>query len=269
MGIGAFIMGKGAGGGSVLSLLAATGICAVLGALIALPTVRLRDLYLALATFAFADAVANGFFNDGHIYGTGGVSINRISLFGISFVGDRAEFLLVTAVFVLSAWLVLAIRRSLFGRRLVALNDSPAAYATVGLNIGVTKVAVFAIAAAMAGLAGALYGTVQGVVGTTDFDIFPGIIFVLFVTIWSIRTASGAFLAAVTYVVLNQVWPNGVGLFAGAGIILIGRAAGGILGIEWLQIPLPWAKRTPASAPAAGGLFGGTAALGGETRAAG
>jgi branched-chain amino acid transport system permease protein len=269
MGIGAFIMGKGAGGGSVLSLLAATGICAVLGALIALPTVRLRDLYLALATFAFADAVANGFFNDGHIYGTGGVSINRISLFGISFVGDRAEFLLVTAVFVLSAWLVLAIRRSLFGRRLVALNDSPAAYATVGLNIGVTKVAVFAIAAAMAGLAGALYGTVQGVVGTTDFDIFPGIIFVLFVTVWSIRTASGAFLAAVTYVVLNQVWPNGVGLFAGAGIILIGRAAGGILGIEWLQIPLPWAKRSPVPAPAAGGLFGGTAALGGETRAAG
>ena len=38
-------------------------------------------------------------------------------------------------------------------------------------------------------------------VGTTDFDIFPGIIFVLFVTIWSIRTVTGAFLAAVTYVV--------------------------------------------------------------------
>ena len=62
----------------------------------------------------------------------------------------------------------------------------------------------------MAGLAGALYGTVQGRrSGTSDFDIFPGIIFVLFVTIWSIRTVSGAFLAAVTYVVLNQMWPNG------------------------------------------------------------
>ena len=59
-----------------------------------------------------------------------------------------------------------------------------------------TKVAVFAIAAGMAGLAGALYGTVQQVVGTSDFDFFSGIIFVLFVTIWSIRTVSGAFLAA-------------------------------------------------------------------------
>jgi ABC-type branched-subunit amino acid transport system permease subunit len=169
---------------------------------------------------------------------------------------------------------VLAIRRSMFGRRLVALNDSPAAYATVGLNIGVTKVTVFAIAAAMAGLAGALYGTVQGVVGTTDFDIFPGIIFVLFVTIWSIRSVSGAFLAAVTYVVLNQAWPNGIGLFAGAGIILIGRAAGGILGIEALQFPLPWVKRSPAPTDtvadtSSGPGLGTAAALGGGTRAAG
>ncbi len=268
MGIGAFIMGKIAGGGSVLGLLAATGICAALGALIALPTIRLRDLYLALATFAFADAVATGFFPDSHIYGGGGVSIGRIDILGINFAGDIAEFLLVSGFFVLAAWLVLAIRRSLFGRRLVALNDSPAAYATVGLNIGFTKVAVFAIAAAMAGLAGALYGTVQGVVGTTDFDVFPGIIFVLFVTIWSIRTVSGAFLAAVTYVVLNQLWPNGVGLFAGVGIILIGRAAGGLLGLEFLQFRLPWVRR-PAGAPEPVGNTLGVAAMNGETRVAG
>ena len=69
MGIGAFVMGKVAGGGSVLGLVAATVVCAAVGALVALPTIRLRDLYLALATFAFADAVANGFFTDTHIYG--------------------------------------------------------------------------------------------------------------------------------------------------------------------------------------------------------
>ena len=158
---------------------------------------------------------------------------------------------MVTVFFVLAAWLVLAIRRSLFGRRLVAVNDSPAAYATVGLNIGFTKVAVFAIAAGMAGLAGALYGTVQQIVGTTDFDIFPGIIFVLFVTIWSIRTVSGAFLAALTYVALNQIWPSSIGIFAGLGVILIGRAANGILGIEALQFRLPWVKGRPGDRPGA------------------
>jgi ABC-type branched-subunit amino acid transport system permease subunit len=116
----------------------------------------------------------------------------------------------------------------------------------VGLNIGITKVTVFAIAAGMAGLAGALYGTVQQVVGTSDFDIFPSIIFVLFVTIWSIRTVTGAFLAAVTYVAISQIWMNGLGIFAGLGIILIGRAAGGILGIEAIQVRLPWVKRARA-----------------------
>jgi branched-chain amino acid transport system permease protein len=270
MGIGAFVMGKIAGGGSLLGLLAATAICAGVGALIALPTIRLSDLYLALATFAFADAMANGVFQDTHIYGSGGLSIGRIVIPGVSFGSDSAEFLLVTVFFVLSAWMVLAIRRSLFGRRLVALNDSQAAYATVGLNIGFTKVAVFAIAAGMAGLAGALYGTVQQVVGTSDFDIFPSIIFVLFVTVWSVRTVSGAFLAAVTYVVLSQVWMNGLGLFAGLGIILIGRAAGGILGIEAIQIHLPWVRSPVAGSPEpSGSPVGPPAMLGGETRAAG
>ncbi len=258
MGIGAFIMGKVAGGGSLVGLLFATAICAGIGALIALPTIRLSDLYLALATFAFADAVAQGFFNDGRIYGSGGLQIARITLGSVSFGGDTAEFLLVAVFFVLSAWLVLAIRRSLFGRRLVAVNDSPAAYATVGLNIGFTKVAVFAIGAGMAGMAGALYGTVQGIVGTTDFDIFPGIIFVLFVTIWGIRTVSGAFLAALTFVALNQIWPSGVGIFAGLGVILIGRAANGILGIEAIHVRLPWVRRPTGGATAVPvGAFGG------------
>ena len=270
MGIGAFIMGKVAGGGSLLGLLAATLVCAGVGALIALPTIRLRDLYLALATFAVADAVANGFFLDTHIYGTGGVSVGRIVLPGVSFGSDSAEFLMVTVFFVLAALMVLAIRRSLFGRRLVALSDSPAAYATVGLDIGFTKVSVFAIGASMAGLAGALYGTVQAVVGTSDFDIFPGIIFVLFVTVWSIRTVTGAFLAAVTYVVLSQIWFNGLGLFAGIGIILIGRAAGGILGIEALQFRLPWVKGSSAGVvETPGALIGAPAVAGGETSAAG
>jgi branched-chain amino acid transport system permease protein len=156
----------------------------------------------------------------------------------------------------------------------VAVNDSPAAYATVGLNIGFTKVAVFAIGAGMAGMAGALYGTVQETVGTTDFDIFPGIIFVLFVTIWGIRTVSGAFLAALTFVALNQIWPSSVGIFAGLGVILIGRAANGILGIEFLHFRLPWVKGGGSSGGGAtdqvpAGAFGGLAIEGEGSRAAG
>jgi branched-chain amino acid transport system permease protein len=278
MGIGAFVMGKMAGGGSVLGLVVAAGVCALLGALVALPTIRLRDLYFALATFAFADAVDQGFFGDSRVFG-GGLNVNRITLPGLSFLGDQSEFLLVTVFFILSALLVLAIRRSLFGRRLVAMNDSPAAYATVGLNLAFTKVAVFAIAAAMAAVAGGLYSTVNGTVSESDFAFFSGIIFVLFVTVWSVRTVTGAFLAAVTYVVLNTYWPTGIGLVAGGGIILIGRAASGLLGIERLTtlVPLPWVKRPASGASrgepgsdAGGAVVGEPApALGGGARVAG
>jgi branched-chain amino acid transport system permease protein len=268
MGIGAFLMGKVAGGGSLLGLLAAAAVCALLGALIALPTIRLRDLYFALATFAFADAVDQGFFGDSRVFGNG-LNVGRIVLPGLSFGGDHAEFLLLTVFFILSALMVLAIRRSLFGRRLVAMNDSPAAYATVGLNLAFTKVAVFAIAAAMAAVAGGLYATVNGTVSESDFAFFSGIIFVLFVTVWSVRTVTGAFLAAVTYVVLNTFWQTGIGLVAGAGIILIGRAASGVLGIERLTdlVHLPWVQRPPGPA---GEVVGEPApSIGGEARVAG
>ncbi len=53
MGIGAFTMGKTFGGSSWWGLLLAVAVSAAVGALVALPTLRLRGLYLALATLAF------------------------------------------------------------------------------------------------------------------------------------------------------------------------------------------------------------------------
>jgi hypothetical protein len=76
------------------------------------------------------------------------------------------------------------------------------------------------------------------------------VIFVLFVVIWSARTVTGAFLAALTYAVFTNVphLTKVEGLFAGAGVILIGRAANGLLGIDWVadRIRLPWTTSTRA-----------------------
>jgi len=80
--------------------------------------------------------------------------------------------------------------------------------------------------------------------------------------VWSIRTVSGAFLAALTYVALNQISPSGIGIFAGIGVILIGRAANGILGIEMLHFRLPWVK-VPGGAPSSSN--GPLSAFGGAT----
>ena len=84
----------------------------------------------------------------------GGISLSNALLVGqVAF----SFLLLVTAVFCLLAIAVVALRRSAFGRRLVALRDSEAAAVTVGVNILETKLVVFALSAAMAAFAGAFY----------------------------------------------------------------------------------------------------------------
>jgi branched-chain amino acid transport system permease protein len=256
MGIGAFCMGKVAGGGSLLGIVVAVAVCAALGALVALPATRLRGLYLALATFAFAEGVQKGFFSDLRVFGDSG---ERLSIGGLSFSSDRSEVILLAVVFVLAAWMVLAVRRGRHGRRLVALNDSPAACATVGLNPAVTKVGIFALAAGLAGLGGALWATLQLTVTGNTFTIFAGVTFLLFLVIWSARTVSGAFLASLTYAIIANLpsigrWEGvAVGTLA---VLLIGRLANGVLGIDWVndRVRLPWApRRGTAAVPEIGG----------------
>jgi branched-chain amino acid transport system permease protein len=125
-------------------------------------------------------------------------------------------------------------------------------------------VAVFAIAAGLAGLGGALFGSLQGSVGTPNFTIFSGVMFLLFLVVWNARTISGAFLAALTFAIFTNVahLTQVEGIFAGAGIILIGRSANGILGLDWLaeRVRLPWVRPDrPATLPELSGMLEGNA----------
>ena len=77
------------------------------------------------------------------------------------FATDRAFDVFLAVVFALCMIGVGALRRGPFGRRLVGMNDSPAACSTVGLSLTITKLVVFAFSAGLAGLAGALYGGLE------------------------------------------------------------------------------------------------------------
>lgn len=233
VGIGAFTMGKVAGGGSWLGLLAAIGVSAGVGVLIALPTLRLRGLYLALATLAFAQFAYYVFFSNVYFFNqSGSVFVKRLSLPGISLQSDKNEMIMLGIAFGLASMLVLGIRRGTFGRRLVALSDSPAACATVGLNVKLTRLAVFGISAGLAGFAGALYGGLQGPVSSNDFPLLSSLFVLLLLVIWGVKSVTGALLGGITFAILLAHAGGIIGLLVGAGVIVIGWLPNGLIG--WL-----------------------------------
>jgi branched-chain amino acid transport system permease protein len=234
-GLGAYAMGNIASGGSWLGVLAAIGLSGAVGALVALPTLRLRGLYLALATFAFAAIMDSAFFNES--LGTGGsLHIGRVRIPGIPTQSDRAFFVLSCVVFVACAIGVLALRRGPFGRKLVAANDSPAACATLGVNINSTKLIAFTISAGMAGLAGVLYGGSPGAVNSGDFASLVSLTVLLLARVGGINTATGALLGAATLTAFDVLAPHfpRLGelqyLLTGLAAISVGRDPNGISG---------------------------------------
>ena len=125
-GLGAFAMVKVAADGAPIGLVAAVLVAAPVGALVALPALRLQGLYLALATLAFAVLMDNVFFIRADVFGNlGAVRVERLDIAGVSFAGERAYFTLLAIVFAAVAVGLLALRRGPFGRRLAALRDSP------------------------------------------------------------------------------------------------------------------------------------------------
>ena len=234
-GLGAFAMGKIGGGASPLGLLGAVGLAALVGMLVALPAIRLQGLYLALATLAFASAMDFAFFQNPNVLGSGvPLSVGRAGLLGMSFVTDRSFLVLLSVVFALAGIGVLALRRGRIGRRLLAMNDSPAASAMTGVSLTWTKLLVFGLSAGLAGLAGALYGGVSGTVVDSDFQMLASLAILLLATVWGIRSAAGVLLAGLSFVLIPLL-PDAaqydlVYLLSGFGAIAISRNPEGVVG---------------------------------------
>ncbi|CAN5642874.1 hypothetical protein BH20ACT2_BH20ACT2_16730 [soil metagenome] len=259
VGLGAFAMATVAGGGSPVGVVAAVLIAIPIGALVALPALRLQGLYLALVTFAFAQVADVVIFEDPQIFGEGSRQVERLDLLGVSFAGNQAFLLLTASAFALVGVAVLALRRSAYGRRLSAMRDSPAACATLGLDIRRTKLVVFMISAAIAGLAGAFLGMQRSTVGTIDFLSLQNLPLFLMVVVGGVTTVSGALIGGSLYtllLVLQSEQPNLAGLvflIIGGAAIALGRQPNGIAGILSQRFDQLWppdragAPATPAA----------------------
>jgi branched-chain amino acid transport system permease protein len=241
MGLGAWAMSKVGGGDSVLGVLAAIGLCAAAGGILALPAVRLRALYMALATLAFAVLMDQLFFTNPSVLPSGSMSVGRPDIFGMHFTTDRAFMVLVAIVFALGLIGVGALRRGPFGRRLVAMSDSQAACATVGMNIIRTRLVAFVIAGGIAGLAGALYGGMSRIDSFSQFSFVNSLVLFVAVALAGITVLSGAVQAGLGVALLPLIAthiPSFSGftyVLFGAGIIAVGRNPYG-LGLVYARL---------------------------------
>lgn len=242
LGVGAWAMGSVGDGNSILGLAAAAAVAVPLGAIVALPALRLTGLYLALSTFAIAFASRELIFNNDDIYGLGNQVVGRLELFGIDFSGNRIFIVLCAGIFALVGIGVVSVRRSGFGRRLSAIRDSPAACATLGLDVRRTKLVVFCISSAIAGLAGGLFGGVNASVGTIDFEAVNNVVLFLFAFVGGITTVTGALIGGALFALLPLVQsesPSLAGLvFAAVAItaVLLGKQPNGMAGMLFERI---------------------------------
>ena len=142
-------------------------LSAPLGAAVALVAGRLRGLYLALASIAFTELMAKLFFPHPSAGFRGVNKFLPFDVFGWNLTSRRQYLMLVVVLLTLCMIGLTALRQSRYGRRWVALQDSEAASATIGVSVASTKVIVYALSAAMAGIGGALYATAYGTVDAT------------------------------------------------------------------------------------------------------
>ena len=143
----------------VLSILAGIGVSLACAAVLSMVTLRLRGLYLALATLAFGlliDSCAIGFLDI-----TGGpsglVGIPSFAIGALTFATPRAMYYLVLALDVIILLGLAGAMRSSFGRALKAIRSDQMAAAALGINTVRTKLLAFMISVTLASLAGSLY----------------------------------------------------------------------------------------------------------------
>jgi branched-chain amino acid transport system permease protein len=256
-GLGAFAMYKWGAGGSIWGLAAAAGLAGGVGALLAWPTLRVRGLYLALLTMAFATAMDNAIFPWSALFGfNGSAAIPKPSIFGLHMTSPRSFTIFLAVVFAVFSMGILAMRRGPFGRVLVGMKDSEAACATLGLSLRTTKLGVFMLSAAMAGVAGALYGAASSVATGTDFEMFESLLILAVVAIGGASVCSGALAGGLA---LGFLPANAQDVFIGAGTIILAFYSEGLLPLIYSRFNRWWNGLVAPREP--------TLPIGGEERA--
>lgn len=198
-----------------LPILLGVLVAVPIGVLLGLPALRIRGINLAIVTLGAAVAISGVVFqNASWTGGARGSQVPVPEIFGFSLdaVAHPIRFglfaMLVTALMI---WLVMNLRRSASGRRMLAVRSNERAAALAGIDVAQTKLQSFALSAAIAALGGGMLAYQLGAVSFDRFAPMASIMLVAIVYIGGIATVKGAVFAGVItnggvlYVLLSGV----------------------------------------------------------------
>ena len=201
LGIGAYTASRLAAEGYSLpfNLVVGAVLGAAVAAVVGLPALKIRGLFLGVSTLAFAVLAPGWLFNQRFVTGTSAsaVSVPKARIPGLGEVESlRALYLLGLVVLVLVAAALRAVRDSGAGRRFIAVRDNPRAAAAHGLPPAGVNLAGFALSGALAALGGVLWGYANANFDATAFHPSFSLAVLAMVVIGGLGTQAGAVIGA-------------------------------------------------------------------------
>ncbi|MCW5671890.1 MAG: branched-chain amino acid ABC transporter permease [Hydrogenophaga sp.] len=234
-----------------LALACAGLLSAAVGMVVGLPALRVKGIYLGMATLAFGFIVEEVIARWEHVTGgNAGLMVQYPALFGWALDSTEEFYFLCLVVTVLATLGIVNLMRSSTGRAFVAIRDSEISAQSMGIQLARYKTLSFALSAALAGIGGALYAHKIQFLSPEQFSIIQSIDLLLMVVIGGLGSIHGAFLGAIFLIVMPQLialgkdfLPEAIGQAAGLqgavyGIVLIAFVLFEPMGLygRWLKV---------------------------------
>lgn len=178
---------------------AATLLTAGFAALVGIPALRIKGLFLAASTFAFAAAIHAVLFNERYFDWLLPGSVDRPTLFLLDFADDRSMYYLCVAGLGLAILAVVNLRRSRSGRVLIAVRENEANLQTFAVSAFRAKLVAFAVSGGLAAFAGALLVHVLRGTAQTAFAPQRSIDLFMLAVIGGISSIPGVILGALVF----------------------------------------------------------------------
>jgi branched-chain amino acid transport system permease protein len=189
-----------------LALPAGAVVAAIVAILIGLPALRIRGLFLAVVTLAFAAAVSGVLFDERYFGWLEPKDIRRPTLFFLDFEDERSMYYLAVGFLALVVVLVVTLRRSRPGRVMIALRENENDLQAFGINVVRTKLAAFALSGFICGLAGVLFAHHQRAVSETAFAANVSVNLFIYAIIGGVSSVTGALLGS-TFQSIVELFP--------------------------------------------------------------